>query len=62
MLSTDTFSSNKVILSSSNEILFSEICFSMILTSGDVLQLDGNDLPEILGWMDPFRNDWSLIK
>ena len=62
MLSTDTFSSNKVILSSSNEILFSEICFSKILTSGDVLQLDGNDLPEILGWMDPFRNDWSLIK
>ena len=34
----------------------------MILTSGDVLQLDGNDLPEILGSMDPFRNDWSLIK
>ena len=62
MLSTDTFSSNEVILSSSNEISFSDSCFSMILTSEDVLQLNGDDLSEILGWMGPFRNVWSLIK
>ena len=62
VLSTDTFSSNEVILSSSNEISFSDICFSMILTSEDVLQLNGDDISEILDWMGPFRNVWSLIK
>ena len=62
MLSTDTFSSNEVILSSSNEISFSDIFVSMILTSEDVLQLNVDDLSEILGWMGPFRNVWSLIK
>ena len=62
VLTTDTFSSNEAILSSSNKSSFSDICFSMILTSEDVLQLNGDDLSEILGWMDPFRNVWSLIK
>ena len=62
VLSTNTFSSNEVILSSSNEISFSDICFSMILTSEDVLQLNGDDISEILDWMGPFRNVWSLIK
>ena len=60
--STDTFSSNEVISSSSNEISFSDICVSMILTSEDVLQLNVDDLSGILGWMGPFRNVWSLIK
>ena len=62
LLSTDTFSFNEVILSSSNEISFSDICFPIILTSEDVLQLNVDDLSEILGWMGPFRNVWSLIK
>ena len=62
MLSTDTFCSNEVILSSGNEISFSDICFPMISTSEDVLQLNGDDLLEILGWMGPFRNVWSSIK
>ena len=52
--STDTFSSN--------EVSFSDICVSMILTSEDVLQLNVDDLSGILGWMGPFRNVWSLIK
>ena len=49
VLSTDTFSSNEDILSSCNKISFSDICFSMILTSESVLQLNGDDLSEILG-------------
>ena len=62
VLSTDTFSSNEAVLWSSNKISFSDICFSIILTSKDVLQLIEDDLSEILGWIGPFRNVWSLIK
>ena len=51
LLSTDTFSSNEGILSSSNIIAFSGICFSMVLTSEDVSQFNGENLLEILGWM-----------
>ena len=62
LFSRDAFSSNETILPSSNIIALSDICFPMILTSEDVLQFNGDDLTEILGWMGPFRNVWSLIK
>ena len=54
VLSTDTFSFNEVILSSSNQIPFLDICFSIILTSEDVLQLNGDNLSEILGCLEMF--------
>ena len=54
VLSTDAFSFNEVVLSFSNKISFSDICFSIILTSEDVLQLNGDNLSEILGCLEMF--------
>ena len=43
VLSTDTFSSNEAIFSySSKMFVFSDICFSMILATEDVLQFYRN--------------------
>ena len=41
VLSTDTFSSNESILSSINMFAFSDVCFSITLTTKNVLQFNG---------------------
>ena len=62
MLSTDTFSSNKAILSSNNMFAFCNICFSMMLTTEDVLHFNGDGWSDLLGWMGSFGNVWFLLK
>ena len=55
VLRTNTSSLFYIILSFSDEISFSHICFSMILKSEDVLQLNRDDLSEISDWMGPLE-------